>query len=80
MHYKRVLAGDRSELGRTESRFKSHSNWEKNWEELGFFDKLKFFDFWFIVIVAGNFFQVFGAVVSLLEELITADIAIFEHK
>ena len=49
-----------------QSRFKGHTNWQKNWEELGFLDKLKFFDFWFLVIVTGNFFQIFGAFVALL--------------
>ena len=55
-------------------------DWRKNWEELGFFDKMKFFDFWFIVIVAGNFFQLFGALVASLDEIITANLVIFEHK
>ena len=61
----------------TTSRFKGHTHWEKNWEDLGFLDKLKFFDFWFAVIVAANFFQIFGAFVSLLEVLIEERLAIF---
>jgi len=28
---------------------------------------MKFFDFWFITTVAGNFFQLFGALVALLD-------------
>lgn len=44
---------------------------------MGFLDKLKFFDFWFAVIVAANFFQIFGAFVSLLEVLIEERLAIF---
>jgi hypothetical protein len=31
---------------------------------------MKFFDFWFIIIVAGNFFQLFGALVAILDHFI----------
>ena len=64
----------------SQSRFKGHQHWDKNWEELDFLDKLKFFDFWFLIIVAGNFFQVFGAMVAMLEHFIEEKLAIFEHK
>lgn len=68
LYFKRKAGVGQSEVGEmSNSRFKGHTEWQKNWEELGFLDKLKFFDFWFIVIVAGNFFQVFGALVALLE-------------
>jgi hypothetical protein len=62
------------------SRFKSHNRWEKDWGELGFFDKLKFFDFWFLVIVTGNFFQIFGALVAILDHFIIEKLMIFENK
>ena len=59
---------------------KTHVDWNKNWEELGFFDKMKFFDFWFLVIVTGNFFQLFGALVGMLDYFIITQLVIFRHK
>lgn len=41
---------------------------------------MKFFDFWFVTTVAGNFFQLFGAFVSVLDEIIATNLVIFEHK
>lgn len=72
LYFKRKVAGSSNQSEGVEpgemsqSRFRGHTEWQKNWEDLGFLDKLKFFDFWFIVIVAGNFFQIFGALVALL--------------
>jgi hypothetical protein len=71
LYFKRKVAGSQNdsamEAGEmNNSRFRGHTEWQKNWEDLGFLDKLKFFDFWFVVIVAGNFFQIFGALVALL--------------
>lgn len=62
---KKDLANTKSSFG--DSRLKSNVDWKKNWEELGFLDKMKFFDFWFVIIVTGNFFQLFGAMVALLD-------------
>jgi hypothetical protein len=56
---------------------KTSVDWRKNWEDLGFFDKMKFFDFWFIVIVTGNFFQLLGALVAILDEIILTKLLIF---
>lgn len=58
----------------------SQVDWGKEWDELGFFDKLKFFDTWFIISVGGNFFQFIGAVTAILSELIDARLEIFEQK
>jgi prepilin signal peptidase PulO-like enzyme (type II secretory pathway) len=55
-------------------------DWHKTWEELGFFDKMKFFDIWFIIGVSGNFFQFIGAVVAILSESIDRRLGIFEKK
>jgi hypothetical protein len=55
-------------------------DWKKNWEELGFFDKMKFFDFWFVSAVTANFFQLFGGIVALLDEVMRDKHMIFEHK
>jgi len=41
---------------------------------------MKFFDFWFVTTVTDNFFQLFGALVAFLDELISAKLIIFEHK
>eukprot|EP01017_Pseudomicrothorax_dubius_P004914 TRINITY_DN11117_c0_g1_i3.p1 TRINITY_DN11117_c0_g1~~TRINITY_DN11117_c0_g1_i3.p1 ORF type:complete len:579 (+),score=109.86 TRINITY_DN11117_c0_g1_i3:406-2142(+) len=41
----------------------------KSWEELSFSDKLRFFDMWLFVSIAGNFFQVLGALLSLFNFL-----------
>lgn len=49
----------------------------KNWDELGFLDKAKFFDFWFIVTAAGNFLQFFGGFVAILDESISINFKIF---
>ena len=59
---------------------KTHVDWNKNWEELGFFEKMKFFDFWFMVIVTGNFFQLFGALVAIFDNFIFTELVIFRHK
>lgn len=77
MIYKRSLT-NRSSI--EESKLKANVNWKKNWDELGFFDKMKFFDFWFITTVTANFFQLFGALVAFLDELISTKLIIFEHK
>ena len=55
-------------------------NWKKNWEELGFFEKMKFFDFWFTVSVAGHFFQLLGSLVSFLDDLVDYELVIFSYK
>jgi len=69
LFFKRKAGVDHSESEgeMATSRFRGHTKWQKDWEDLGFLDKLRFFDFWFIVIVAANFFQLFGAFVALLE-------------
>ena len=41
---------------------------------------MKFFDFWFIITVTGNFFQLFGALVASLDEILSANLIIFEQK
>ena len=38
-----------------------------NWENLGISEKLKFFNFWVMIAVAGNLFQIFGGILSILE-------------
>ena len=38
------------------------------WESLGFTEKLKFFNFWVIFMVVGNLFQIFGAILSFLDQ------------
>lgn len=78
MIYKRTVNSNKTEL--EDSKFKTNVDWKKNWEDLGFFDKMKFFDFWFATTVAGNFFQVFGALVAFLDEIISTNLIIFEHK
>lgn len=55
-------------------------DWHKTWEELGFFDKMKFFDIWFMIGAGGNFFQFIGAVVAILSESIDRRLGIFEKK
>lgn len=71
MAYKKEMEGHQQEYSEIQdSRIKAHLDWNKNWEELGFFDKMKFFDFWFIVIVTGNFFQLFGALVAIFDYFI----------
>ena len=80
MIYKKNASRHEAPLEENAKQLRATVDWRKNWEELGFFDKMKFFDFWFIVIVAGNFFQLFGALVATLDELITANLVIFEHK
>lgn len=76
MIYKRTLSRGSVD----ESKFKANVDWRKNWEQLGFFDKLKFFDFWFIITATGNFFQLFGALVAFLDQLIDVNLIIFSHK
>lgn len=44
----------------------SQVDWGKQWDELGFFEKLKFFDIWFIISAGGNFFQFIGAITAIL--------------
>ena len=78
LHFKGKAGVKQSEAEEVNaSRFKGHHEWQKDWEDLDFLDKLKFFDFWFIVIVAANFFQIFGAVVSLLEMVTDEQLTIF---
>lgn len=70
MIYKRSIPRrrlDEAKSSEIDSKLKANVDWKKDWEELGFFDKLKFFDFWFIVIVTGNFFQLFGALVATFD-------------
>src|ERR1700733_14549750 len=55
-------------------------DWKKSWEDLGFFDKLKFFDIWFIIGAGGNFFQIIGAIVAILNETIDQRLDIFDKK
>lgn len=78
MMYKSAIGENESEI--RQSKLTTSVDFRKNWEELGFFDKMKFFDFWFIVTVTGNFFQMFGAFVAILDDLISANFKIFQHK
>jgi hypothetical protein len=78
MIYKKNLSSGKTFY--EESKLKTSVDWKKNWEELGFFDKMKFFDFWFVIGVTANFFQLFGGIVGLLDELITTNLMIFGHK
>jgi hypothetical protein len=90
MRYKRKIANDRDQTIVVErersasdlstSRITTHVDWEKNWEDLGFFEKMKFFDIWFMIGVGGNFFQFIGAVVSILSESINRRLDAFENK
>jgi hypothetical protein len=90
MRYKRKVTHDRDQptgtgVDRTTSdlstsRLTTHIDWEKNLEDLGFFDKMKFFDIWFMIGVGGNFFQFIGAVVSILSESINRRLDVFEKK
>ena len=50
---------------------------KKSWEELSFFDKLKFFDFWFVFSILGNFIQINGSIIAILFLLIKDQLAIF---
>lgn len=50
---------------------------KKSWEELSFFDKLKFFDFWFVFSILGNFIQINGSIIAILFLLIKENLAIF---
>jgi len=50
---------------------------KKSWEELSFFDKLKFFDFWFVFSILGNFIQINGSIIAILFILIKDNLAIF---
>lgn len=70
MAYKKEIQGHSTII--EESKMKTHVDWNKDWEDLGFFDKMKFFDFWFVVIVTGNFFQLFGALVAIFDYFIIA--------
>lgn len=78
MAYKKEIQGHQTII--EESKMKTHVDWNKDWEDLGFFDKMKFFDFWFVVIVTGNFFQLFGALVAIFDYFIIAELVIFRHK
>ena len=53
---------------------------KKNWEELGFFDKMKFFDFWFIFSIISNFIQINGSITSILYEVVRQKLKIFEMQ
>jgi len=50
---------------------------KKSWEELSFFDKLKFFDFWFVFSILGNFIQINGSIIAILFILLKDPLAIF---
>jgi hypothetical protein len=75
MIYKKSVNSNKVDMD--DSKFQTNVDWKKNWEDLGFFDKMKFFDFWFATTVAGNFFQVFGALVAFLDEIISTNLIIF---
>jgi hypothetical protein len=72
MRYKRKSVGASSEINPSSYKFTTEIDWKKSWEELGFFDKMKFFDIWFLVSAGGNFFQLIGAIVAILNETIKA--------
>jgi hypothetical protein len=78
MKYKQGLSSGKTQY--EDSKLQTSVDWKKNWEELGFFDKMKFFDFWFVTAVTGNFFQVFGGIVAILSELFSTKLVIFNHK
>ena len=50
---------------------------KKSWEELSFFDKLKFFDFWFVFSILGNFIQINGSIIAILFISLKDPLAIF---
>lgn len=50
---------------------------KKSWEDLSFFDKLKFFDFWFIFSILGNFIQINGSIIAILFIALQDKLAIF---
>lgn len=50
---------------------------KKSWEELSFFDKLKFFDFWFVFSILGNFIQINGSIIAILFIVLRDQLAIF---
>lgn len=43
-------------------------NSQNAWESLGITEKLKFFNFWVIFMVVGNLFQIFGGILSFLDQ------------
>ena len=55
-------------------------DFKKTWEELSFFDKLKFFDFWFVVSIVGNFIQIIGCVLTILDQALEIELGIFLVK
>lgn len=50
---------------------------KKSWEELSFFDKLKFFDFWFVFSILGNFIQINGSIIAILFIFVRTKLSIF---
>lgn len=50
---------------------------KKSWEDLSFFDKLKFFDFWFVFSILGNFIQINGSIIAILFIFVRTQLSIF---
>ena len=77
MIYKKTILSESKHEIKEEKLKGGNLDWRKNWDELGFFDKLQFFDFWFVLSVTGNFFQLFGSLVAFLDNIIKAKLLIF---
>ena len=43
----------------------------KAWEQLRISDKLQFFNFWIIIAILGNLFQIFGGILSIINRSTT---------
>lgn len=77
LHKMSIKSSLASEQQNSEEPLENMLEFKKSWEELSFFDKLKFFDFWFVFSILGNFIQINGSIIAILFILLKEKLAIF---
>ena len=54
--------------------------YKNNWEELGINDKISILGGWFFVGIIGNFLQIMGSVISIMNIFVKRPLDIFEYQ
>ncbi|KAL4456091.1 hypothetical protein ABPG74_014052 [Tetrahymena malaccensis] len=52
----------------------------KKWDDIGFFNKLKFFNLWIVVSIVGNIVQIIGCFIAILDTYMEQNLNVFMYK
>jgi len=52
-------------------------NFQETWQEMGAIESIALLDLWFIVSVLGNFIQIVGSVIAVIDCIADVELSVF---